>query len=124
MRTADFQQVNKLDAIDGSVLSQDPKFSRHGGCEDQACVYCFGIAYECCTSNHVQGWPKFAARQLALVGRTGPHPRPEPCYSVSSCAARTLNAAGRCRVTLSRHGARPGAASTNYWEHTHLVRGT
>ena len=23
--------------------------------------------YECCVSNHVQGWPKFAARQFALL---------------------------------------------------------
>jgi DUF1680 family protein len=47
-----FQQVNKLDAIDG--------------CE-KGCTYCFGMVYECCVSNHVQGWPKFAARQFALV---------------------------------------------------------
>ena len=34
-----FQQVNKLDAIDG--------------CES-GCTYCFGMVYECCVSNHVQ----------------------------------------------------------------------
>eukprot|EP00656_Telonema_subtile_P012443 TRINITY_DN16266_c0_g1_i3.p1 TRINITY_DN16266_c0_g1~~TRINITY_DN16266_c0_g1_i3.p1 ORF type:complete len:778 (-),score=153.24 TRINITY_DN16266_c0_g1_i3:294-2627(-) len=51
-----FQQVNKLDAIDG--------------CES-GCTYCFGMVYECCVSNHVQGWPKFIARQFALVGQAG-----------------------------------------------------
>ena len=65
-----FQQVNKLDAIDGSVLSQDPKYWAKGKpptCEDQRCVYCFGMVFECCVSNHAQGWPKWAARQLATV---------------------------------------------------------
>ena len=46
-----FQQVNKLDAIDG-----EPK------CES-GCTYCFGMVYECCVSNHAQGWPKFLAKQ-------------------------------------------------------------
>ena len=65
-----FQQVNKLDAIDGSVLSQDPKYWAKGKphtCEAQRCVYCFGMVFECCVSNHAQGWPKWAARQLATV---------------------------------------------------------
>ena len=52
-----FQQVNKLDAIDG--------------CE-RGCTYCFGMVYECCVSNHVQGWPKFIARQFALVPAAAP----------------------------------------------------
>jgi len=50
-----FQQVNKLDAMDGQ-----PK------CES-GCTYCFGMVYECCVSNHVQGWPKFVARQFATT---------------------------------------------------------
>eukprot|EP01052_Picozoa_sp_SAG31_P054245 SAG31_NODE_14331_length_813_cov_1.082633_1_plen_186_part_10 len=37
------------------------------GCES-GCTYCFGMVYECCVSNHVQGWPKFAARQFAIAG--------------------------------------------------------
>ena len=67
-----FQQVNKLDAIDGSLLSQDPIYHPHTpiGCENQRCVYCFGMVFECCVSNHVQGWPKWAARQLATVAPT------------------------------------------------------
>ena len=47
-----FQQVNKLDAIDGSVLSEDSVYhpGTPSGCENQRCVYCFGMVYECCVS--------------------------------------------------------------------------
>ena len=51
-----FQQVNKLDAIDG--------------CE-KGCTCCFGMVYECCVGNHAQGWPKYAARQCAFKGDDG-----------------------------------------------------
>ena len=50
-----FQQVNKLEAMDGEP-----------NCE-QGCTYCFGMVYECCVSNHAQGWPKFAARQITVA---------------------------------------------------------
>ena len=46
-----FQQVNKLDAIDG--------------CES-GCTYCFGMVYECCVSNHVQ---------VPSIKRPPPRPR-------------------------------------------------
>ena len=37
-----FQQVNKLDAMDGQPHCE------HG------CTYCFGEVYECCVANHMQ----------------------------------------------------------------------
>jgi len=52
-----YQQVNKIDAM------QYPP-----NCEDDArpCQYCFGLLFECCVSNHVQGWPKFVMRQVQI----------------------------------------------------------
>jgi hypothetical protein len=50
-------QVNKVDANDGVP-----------GCENSNCNFCFGIVFECCTSNHGQGWPKLASRSF-YVGR-------------------------------------------------------
>ncbi|GBG31472.1 Hypothetical Protein FCC1311_076962 [Hondaea fermentalgiana] len=47
-----FQQVNKIDAMDGA-----PR------CESGT-TYCFGMVYECCITNHAQGWVRFAARQF------------------------------------------------------------
>ena len=52
-----YQQINKLDAT-----NYPP------GCEndDSNCQYCYGLLFECCVANHVQGWPKFAMRQIQL----------------------------------------------------------
>lgn len=71
-----FQQVNKLDALDSCANTTH-------------CVYCYGLVYECCVGNHAQGWPKFAARQLALV----PSPSSPPPSS-STSALTTPSAAG------------------------------
>ena len=43
-----FQQINKLDAMDGGSDRCE-----HGS------IYCYGLVYECCVANHTQGWPKF-----------------------------------------------------------------
>ena len=70
------QQVNKLDAVDASWGTKgddtqwwSPQIPRAGTCTGSqpgaGCTYCFGAPYECCLSNHGQGWPKFAARALA-----------------------------------------------------------
>jgi hypothetical protein len=71
------QQTNKLDAVDASWGTGDdtkwwsPQIPREGTCTGSqpgaGCTYCFGAPYECCLSNHGQGWPKFAARALATA---------------------------------------------------------
>ena len=58
-----FQQINKLDAMDGGAENCE-----HG------CTYCYGMVYECCVANHMQGWPKFAARQWAIGQSPGKKP--------------------------------------------------
>lgn len=52
-----YQQVNKLDAT-----NYPPD------CENDAsnCQYCYGLLFECCVANHVQGWAKFVMRQIQL----------------------------------------------------------
>jgi hypothetical protein len=54
-----FQQVNKLDAVDGGPNQ----------CES-GCVYCYGMVYECCVANHMQGWPKFVGAQWGVTPGT------------------------------------------------------
>lgn len=53
-----YQQTNKIDAMDG-----EPK------CERGA-QYGFGMVFECCVTNHGQGWPKFVASQWAFSGKS------------------------------------------------------
>ena len=57
-----YQQVNKLDAT-----NYPPD------CENDAsnCQYCYGLLFECCVANHVQGWPKFVMRQIQLSADGG-----------------------------------------------------
>ena len=52
-----YQQMNKIDAT-----NSPPK------CKNDAstCQYCYGLLFECCVANHVQGWPKFVMRQIQL----------------------------------------------------------
>ena len=52
-----YQQVNKIDAMQYPPNCEDDK---------HRCQYCFGLLFECCISNHVQGWPKFVMRQVQI----------------------------------------------------------
>ena len=58
------QAVNEINAIKASphVWQHDNAFSETYGLEPN---------YGCCTANFNQGWPKFAARQFAVVPEIG-----------------------------------------------------
>eukprot|EP01052_Picozoa_sp_SAG31_P059724 SAG31_NODE_18988_length_615_cov_1.284884_1_plen_189_part_10 len=51
-----FQQINKLDAIDGGA----------DDCE-HGCTYCYGMVYECCVANHMQGWCDASHQQYVMT---------------------------------------------------------
>ena len=38
---------------------------------EHGCTYCYGMVYECCVANHMQGWPKFVNRQWAIAPSSG-----------------------------------------------------
>ena len=55
-----FNQVNKIQAMDVSK----------GKCNVGA-QYGYGLVYECCVANHMQGWPKYVARALSTTASGG-----------------------------------------------------
>lgn len=81
-----FQQVNKLDAMDGEPT-----------CE-RGCGYCFGMVYECCITNHAQGWVRFAARQLM----TTPKGSLAVVHYFSSSTQRVVELSGGARIESLR----------------------
>lgn len=55
--------INMVDAM-------DPPPTCEGGTGQCSGMHCFGMPYECCASNHGQGWPKLLARQFAITPAT------------------------------------------------------